>query len=119
MRGLCSGGLIRRRLRRYEHKDGLALLFKGLRFFFFVFGGFFDGKVSEFGGVEDLSAGLALYEFGVLVSGDDLYDGVFAGGGHGWQLGSWMVGFCRGGAGLSTREKEKMRHFRRFQRERW
>lgn len=50
---------------------------------FFVIGLLFDSDVGELGGVKDFAAVLALYEFGVLVSGDDLYDGVFAGGGHG------------------------------------
>ena len=49
-----------------------------------IFDLFFDCHVAEFGGVEDLAAGLALDKLGVLVSGDDLNDGVFALGGHRW-----------------------------------
>jgi hypothetical protein len=42
-----------------------------------------DCDIGELGGVKDFAAVLALDEFGVFVSGDDLYDGMFANGGHG------------------------------------
>ncbi len=42
-----------------------------------------DEHVVVLDGVEDFSAGLALDELSVFRAGDDLDDGVFAGGGHG------------------------------------
>jgi hypothetical protein len=69
-----------------QQRKGLAALFLfGDRVHeFFVIGLFFNGDVGELSGVKDFAAGLALYEFGVFVSGDDLYDGVFASSCHGW-----------------------------------
>ena len=43
---------------------------------------FFDEHVVVLDGVEDFTAGLALNELSVFRAGDDLDDGVFAGGGH-------------------------------------
>ncbi len=46
---------------------------------------FFDEHVVVLDGIENLAAGLALDEFRVFRSGDDLDDGVFAGGSHGLE----------------------------------
>lgn len=51
-------------------------------FFIIIQSLFFDGHIAELGRIEDFATGLALDIFGVLVSGDDLNDGVFALGGH-------------------------------------
>jgi hypothetical protein len=42
----------------------------------------FDGNIAKLCGIKDFSAGLALNEFGVFLSGDDFDDRMFADGGH-------------------------------------
>jgi hypothetical protein len=44
----------------------------------------FDSYVVKLCGIKDFSALLALDILGIFVARDDFYDGVFAGGGHGW-----------------------------------
>ena len=62
----------------------ILLKIEYLLLFFTAFqGGLFDGDVVVFGGVEDLSTVLAFDEFGVVLAGDDLDDGMFAGRDHG------------------------------------
>lgn len=65
-----------------------------LLFGFLVFRLFLNSDVPKLGGIKDLSAGLALNEFSIFVTGDDLYDGVFAVcGRHGevWGWDGWIL----------------------------
>jgi len=43
----------------------------------------FDGDIAKLRRIEYFAAGLTLDEFYVFFAGYDLYDGMFAGGGHG------------------------------------
>jgi hypothetical protein len=63
---------------------------------------FLDGDVAKLCGIKYFSAGLALNEFGVFLSGDNFDYRVFAGGGHGGWGGEWY-GFCPSPTTLSTK----------------
>lgn len=46
----------------------------------------FYSDIAKFSGIKDFSAGLAFNELGILVSGNNLYDGVFASSCHVWGV---------------------------------
>jgi hypothetical protein len=56
---------------------------------FLGFSGFFNLHIAELFGVKDLATFQALDVFGVFVPGDDTNPGVFADGGHRFEIG-WI-----------------------------